>query len=69
VKQSFEIWTTGKFAPDALARLKAEKARRTKWPIDWKDGNAVSETVNSAREKAIRVALGEHFIRHTLSRV
>ena len=68
-KQSFELWTTGKFAPDALARLEVEKTRRTRWPIDWKDGNAVSEAAKSAKEKAIRVALDEHFLKHPLSRV
>ena len=61
-RQSFEFWTTGKFAADALARLKLEKAQRTRWPIDWKDGNAVSEIAKSAKEKAIRVALDNHFL-------
>lgn len=63
-RQSFEIWTSGKIAPDALARLEHEKARRTKSPIDWKDGEAVLEIARAAKEKGISDALYQHFLAH-----
>ena len=66
-RHSFELWTTGTFTPDALAKLQHEKTRRTKYPIDWKDGRAVSEVAKGAREKAIRIALDNHFLKHPLS--
>jgi len=66
-KISFEMWTTGTFTSDALALLKAEKPKRTKTPIDWKDGLQVAEIAKTAKEKAIREALYEHFLRHPLS--
>jgi hypothetical protein len=64
---SFEIWTTGTFTADALALLGAEKQKRTKTPIAWKDGVQVAEIAKAAKEKAIREALYEHFLRHPLS--
>ena len=66
-QHSFELWTTGTFAPDALVKLQYEKTRRTKSPIAWKDGRAVSEVAKRAKEKAIRIALDSHFLKHPLS--
>ncbi len=66
-QHSFELWTTGTFTRDALAKLRDEKHRRTKSTIDWKDGQAVSQIAKNAKEKAIRVALDNHFLRHPLS--
>ena len=68
-RQSFEMWTTGKFSTEALSKLEEEKARRTKWPIDWKDGRAVLEVARGAKEKAIGLALENHFLKHPLSGV
>jgi hypothetical protein len=66
-KISFELWTTGTFHPDALSLLEAEKPKRTRTPIDWKDGPAVAEIAKGAKEKAIREALNEHFLKHPLA--
>lgn len=60
----FEIWTTGSIAPDALSRLEEEKAKRTKSPIDWKDGQAVLALARAGKEKGIADALQQHFIGH-----
>ena len=64
---SFEFWTTGEFAADALEKLKEEKRQRKRSPIDWYDGRAVSKMAGRAKEKAIRVALDNHFLRHPLT--
>jgi hypothetical protein len=64
---SFEIWTTGTFTDDALALLEFEKPKRTKTPIAWKDGTQVAEIAKGAKEKAIREALYEHFLKHPLA--
>ena len=66
-QHSFELWTTGTFTQDALAKLQQEKIRRTKAPVDWKDGRAVSEVAKRTKEKAIRIALDNHFLKHPLS--
>ncbi len=63
----FELWTSGEFSTDALVRLREEKARRTKTPIDWKDGRQVLELAIAGKEKAIRDTLFEHFLRHPLA--
>lgn len=68
-EQSFEIWTSGTIEPDALSLLQHEKAKRTKAPIDWKDGQAVLKLASKGKEKGIADALKQHFIRHPLSEV
>lgn len=64
---SFEIWTTGTFSADALERLASEKRKRTKYPIDWKDGAAIRALAKKGKEKAICKALDEHFFEHPLA--
>lgn len=66
-RHSFELWTTGTFTNDALTKLQHEKPLRTKAKIEWKDGKIVSEIAKSAKEKAIRIALDNHFLKHPLS--
>ncbi len=66
-KLSFELWTTGTFEPDALQLLESEKKSRTQYPISWRDGSAVLQVAKDAKEKAIRLALETHFLRHPLS--
>jgi hypothetical protein len=63
-RQRFEIWTSGTIAPDALALLIEEQARRTKAPIAWKDGEAVLELARAGKEKGIADALNQHFLEH-----
>lgn len=65
----FELWTSGAIQPDALAYLQEEKARRTKTPIDWKDGQAVLALARAGKEKSIADALSQHFIAHPLIEV
>jgi hypothetical protein len=65
---SFEIWTTGTFTSDALAHLESEKKNRTKTPISRKDGSQVAEIAKTAKEKAIKEALYEHFLKHPLAK-
>ncbi len=67
-KISFEIWTTGNFSEDALDLLKKERQKRTKHPIDWKNGNDVFAISKSAKEKTINKALREHFLVHPLAK-
>lgn len=64
---SFELWTTGTFDADALARLAAEQKKRSRFPIAWKDGAAVLKLARAGREKAVASALEEHFIKHPLA--
>ena len=64
---SFEIWTTGEFSPEALSLLESEKPKRTKTRIDWKNGLQVADIARGAKEKTVREALYEHFLKHPLT--
>jgi len=59
--QTHAFWTTGSFEPDAIERLKHERKRRTKRPIDWKDGHAVRAISSHLKLKSIANALRVHF--------
>ena len=63
-----EFWTTGTFEVDALDKLRSEQSRRTRHPIDWKDGEAVRKITKKFKLKAISDALDQHFLRHPLAR-
>ena len=66
--QTYELWTTGIFEADALAKLKVEQENRTKQPIAWKNGKGVRETATKLKLKAIGDALDQHFVKHPLAR-
>jgi hypothetical protein len=65
----FELWTSGAFVPDALLFLENEKQRRTRSPIDWKDGDAVLALATAGKEKAMTDAFRQHFQSHPLAEV
>ena len=65
--QTYEFWTTGSFASDALGLLEVECSRRTKRPIFWKDGTAVRKKASELRLKSIGDALDQHFVKHPLA--
>jgi hypothetical protein len=49
--------------------LEAEKQKRRKLPIAWKNGMDVLALAKRGKEKAIADALNQHFIRHPLINV
>jgi hypothetical protein len=57
----FELWTTGSFDAEALARLRAEKTRRSSITISWRDGKQVREYAKKAGIKSIIKSLDEHY--------
>ena len=63
----FEIWTTGLFDDEALALLKAERAKRKRIEIGWRDGTQVRNYAKQASRKAILDTLDEHYFKHPLS--
>lgn len=65
---SFELWTTGEIADDALLYLVREQANRTKNPIAWRAGKDVLALATLGKEKAIADALKQHFLYHPLSK-
>lgn len=65
----FEIWTTGTFSDDAMTLLELKKTQRKKYPIAWKDGDAVLKVALDAKEKAVADALKTHFVRHPLAKL
>ena len=68
-EQTYEFWTTGKIEPAALQRLQSEKAKRTRRPINWKDGDDIRAIASKHRLNAIREALDQHFLKHPLGPV
>lgn len=63
----FELWTSGGFDDGAIDRLKAEKARRNKITISWREGSQVREYAKQAGRKSILDTLDQHYFRHPLS--
>ena len=59
----FEIWTTGRFDEEAQITLKAEKKKRARIEIKWKDGCQVREYAKRANHKAMLDTLDEHYFR------
>ena len=66
---SFEIWTTGTIESDTLSLLQREQKARTKYKINWKDGQDVLAIATKTKQKAVANALREHFIKHPLARI
>ena len=67
--QTYAFWTTGRFEPDALEKLKYEKRQRTRRPIEWNDGKAVRAIASRLKLKAIGDALQEHFLKHPVAKL
>ena len=67
--QTYAFWTTGRFEPDALGKLKYEKRQRTRRPIEWNDGKAVRAIASRLKLKAIGDALQEHFLKHPVAKL
>lgn len=65
--QTYALWTTGTFERDAKLRLEVEKVKRTRHPIEWKDGNAVRELAARCRLRAIGEALDQHYFHHPIA--
>jgi hypothetical protein len=65
---TFEIWTNGPFADDALGWLGAQPSRPD-YVVGWKDGEALKQYTEKASNAAIRKTLNEHYFRHPLARV
>jgi hypothetical protein len=54
-------------ATRSLLKLVGAKARRTRFPIDWKDGAQILALAREGKEKAVSDALFEHCLRHPLA--
>jgi hypothetical protein len=67
-KFSFELWTTGKFAPDAVQYLKEQQAQTKKFSISWKDGTAVIDAARDQQASSIIKTLNEHYAGHPLAK-
>ena len=68
-EQTYELWTTGTFEPEALNRLAKEKAKRRKRPINWKNGRDMRAIASKPGLNAMREALDQHFLEHPLGAV
>ena len=68
-RQEPQVLSSGTIDADALYLLKEEKAKRSKAPIDWKDGDAVLALARAGKEKGIADALNQHFFKHPFAEV
>ena len=66
---TFEIWTTGKFSDEALARLKEaqDQIRSTKYTVVQRDAPALLELAKSTRDSRLIDTLKQHFFDHPLA--
>jgi hypothetical protein len=64
---SVSLWTSGKFAPDALAALERAQANTKRYGISWKDGEEVYAFAAKANHQYAKKLLNEHFRQHPLS--
>ncbi|MDH4442140.1 MAG: hypothetical protein QE284_17360 [Rhizobium sp.] len=65
---SFELWTNGPIAVDALAWLR-EQPIRSDLSLAWRDGTEMKTYTDRAANTAIRKALNEHYFRHPLAKI
>jgi hypothetical protein len=65
---TFELWTNGPIATDALEWLKS-LPHSEDYAIDWKDGEAMKIYVDRASSPSIRNAMREHYFRHPLAQL
>jgi hypothetical protein len=63
---SFELWSNGRFRPDAAAWL-ADRASDPRFEIAWRDGDAVRAYLGLAKSAAITKIMNEHYFRHPLA--
>ncbi len=63
----FELWTTGEFDSDALQLLAAEKAKRPRITLNWRNGPEVRQYAKKASRKPILDTLDQHYFKHPLS--
>jgi hypothetical protein len=66
-RHTFNYWTTGSFAPDAITFLTSAKSETRKYNIDWLDGEGVLRQASSAHASAAVKALNEHYLRHPIA--
>ncbi|MDX2263474.1 MAG: hypothetical protein NW215_00685 [Hyphomicrobiales bacterium] len=64
---TFEIWSNGPFADDAIEWLKTQPEPQPNVNFHWKDGDALKKYANRTNNAAIRKALNEHYFRHPLA--
>ena len=64
---NFELWSTGTFSDESIRKLKIERKKWIKNPINWKDGSAILTLARETGEQGIVDALNEHYIKHPLS--
>ncbi|MCW3848100.1 hypothetical protein OF829_12690 [Sphingomonas sp. LB-2] len=65
----FEIWSNGPFNDDAVAWLSGQTLDFGVFSMGWRDGEAVKEYADKAKQPALRKILREHYFQHPLSRV
>jgi hypothetical protein len=66
---SFEFWTTGSLAPDAVRYLRVQESRIRKYQIGWKDGHGVRNYVADLKDSYATKILDEHYFRHPVTRI
>ena len=66
---TYLFWTTGRFADDALEKLKDEKQKRIRQPIEFRSGVEMRSAAVEKNLKRVAEALDEHFLKHPLTDV
>ncbi|UPK17606.1 hypothetical protein [Bradyrhizobium sp. 131] len=65
---TFELWTNGPIAADALEWLTNYPPSKD-YSVNWRDGDAIKSYVDRATSSAIRRAMSEHYFHHPLAKI
>lgn len=64
----FEYWTCGGFAEEASEYLRKVSQKTKRYKIDFKDGNAVREYIETIKPRSVLESFDEHFFKHPISK-
>ncbi|MBK1623103.1 hypothetical protein [Afifella marina] len=63
----YELWTNGSFTDSAIDWLKRQPYDLHGYSVGWRDGTALKEYADQARNASLRKMLNEHYFRSALS--
>jgi hypothetical protein len=66
-KLIFELWTTGRLSPEAIALIEEAKAATTKYTLNYLDADDVLDLARETQEEGLEQTLLDHFLDHPMA--
>ena len=63
----YELWANGSFTESAIDWLKSQPQDLPSYSVGWRDGTALKEYADQAKNASLRKMLNEHYFRSALS--